>query len=159
ISARSRGSKSTSAAAEREAAPSATALITATTAAARKTAGAAARSAIRTAILCCTKTFRPTAAALPKLLIDELLNLFTVEVEVVSESRFCGIPQGGDRFRRRILSESGRLNVVWNLCGDFFRLILLRSVRSFRLPCLQCLRPSAAEPNGLSWLRRCILRS
>jgi hypothetical protein len=133
-------------------------LIAAAATAARKTAGAA-RSAIRTGILSCTKTFRPTAAALPKLLIDELLNLFTVKVEVVSESRFCGVPQDGDGFRRRILSESGHLNVVWNLCSEFFRLILLRSVRSFRLPYLQCLRPSAAEPNGLSWLGRCILRS
>jgi len=58
-----------------------------------------------------------------------LLDLFSIEVEVVAESRLCGVAEHGYRFRRCILSKSWDWrNVGGKLCREFFGLIVLPGV-------------------------------
>src|SRR5262249_7987509 len=156
IAARSSGSKPSAAAPEREAAVSTAAATAwsssaavATAAASAGKASASARSA-RTAgstwttVLPIGTVASSRAGGKAELLIDELLDLFTIEVEIVTESGLGGIADDCYRFGRSILREARHLQVCGRLrCRQFVLFVWLLPIRSCGLLYLESLCAAA----------------
>src|SRR5262249_29088269 len=120
----------------------------ATTESTRATSSTRSARSTLSAVLCRIKTFSSTASAgvlNTELLIDELLDLFTVEVEIVAECGLCCVSQNCNRFGGRVLSKSRNLKIGRRLCCEFFLLILLVRRRRGRLLYLKRLRAASAE--------------